>query len=283
MKAVTAFLCLSLIAACVVATNNIIGKHFQHIFIIQFENHSNNEATSNVNFAKFTKMGTHLNNYFAVAHPSQPNYIAQASGSTLNCHDDNYVTIPATEKCLADLMLAKNMTWKLYQEDYPGNCFDGMNSGKYYRRHNPFIAFESVRHNKDQCAKIVNADELQADLAAGKLPQFSYFTPNIDNDAHNTDVKFAGEWLAKFLTPLLSNKAFISDTLVVLTWDEDDYTENNQISTILLGPNIKPGFVNNDRYNHYDLLATIEDNFGLGNLGRNDSTAQPFNTNVYLR
>ena len=97
----------------------------EHIFIIQFENHSDAQAKADPNFSKFAKMGTYLTNYYAVTHPSQPStfklcfladildYIAQAAGSYFNCHDDNYVTYSPDVHCLADLMEAKQVSWKV--------------------------------------------------------------------------------------------------------------------------------------------------------------------------
>jgi len=110
-------------------------------------------------------------------------------------------------------------------------------------------------------------------LANGSLPQYSYFTPNIDNDAHNTNIAFGGKWLDGFLTPRLSK--FPARTLFVVTWDEDDATEGNRIDTFIWGSMVSIGS-SNTKYTHYSLLRTVEDNWALGNLARNDATAIPF-------
>jgi hypothetical protein len=76
---------------------------------------------------------------------------------------------------------------KTYQEDYPGTatyCATNEYYGKYCRKHNPFIAFVSINRNLTRCALIQNASQLDVDLARGTLPQYSFFTPNLDNDAH---------------------------------------------------------------------------------------------------
>ena len=121
--------------------------------------------------------------------------------------------------------------------------------GKYYRKHNPFISFDDVRNNATRCAKIVDLPAFDKDLAAGTLPNYMYLTPNIDNDAHNTDIAFAGKWLDSwFKTRLLQ---LPKGTLVVVTWDEDDHTEANKILTLMLDPNgaiFSAGTTDNTRY-----------------------------------
>ena len=157
-------------------------------------------------------------------------------------------------------------------ESYPGNCYDGDTTGwnRYMRKHNPFMGFENIRLNASRCANIVNADQLYTDLdnenvcaccfllsllccllcfvpnhtfpfCSAQLPHFSYYTPNMDNDAHDTNITYAGEYLIQFLPPLLNNAVFMKNTLVVVTWDEDNYTEFNRVMTFLLGPNVKSG------------------------------------------
>jgi phospholipase C len=148
--------------------------------------------------------------------------------------DDDVHHIPATEKNLADLLDDNHVSWKLYQEDYPGNCDDDAVIGRYARKHNQFISFDDVRLNATKCSKIVNSDQLDTDLAKNALPQYSYFTPNMDNDAHDTNITYAGKWLDQFFTNRLSK--FPDSTLIVVTWDEDDYSEQNKVLTFMLDP-----------------------------------------------
>eukprot|EP01126_Amoeba_proteus_P015898 TRINITY_DN17236_c0_g1_i1.p1 TRINITY_DN17236_c0_g1~~TRINITY_DN17236_c0_g1_i1.p1 ORF type:complete len:157 (-),score=18.96 TRINITY_DN17236_c0_g1_i1:203-619(-) len=136
------------------------------------------------------------------------------------------------------------------------------------------MSFNNIRNNVTRCAKIVNASRFDVDLDGGRLPQYSYFTPNIDNDGHNTNITYAGKWLHSFLSPRLSKLPH--GALVVLTWDEDDHTENNQIFTVLIGSMITPASQDHTFYNHYSLLKTVEDNWNLGNLHRKDISSTTF-------
>jgi len=179
---------------------------------------------------------------------------------------------------LVDLLERKGISWKTYQEGYPGtSCSGAAIIGKYWRKHNPFMSFDNIRQSPSRCKCIVNSAVLDQDLDAGTLPQYMFFTPNIDNDGHDTTIAFAGNWLNNFMGPRL--KKFPNGTLFVVTWDEDDYSLNNHIYTSIFGSMIQGGSVDDTNYSHYSLLSTVEQNWGLGSLNRNDSIATPFKFN----
>jgi len=250
----------------------VTGKWFDYIFIVQFENHSYDEVIKDPNFSKYRNLGRIFTDYYAITHPSQPNYWCQVSGDYYAWTFDTNHDLPYTN--LVDLFDIRPITWKSYNENFPGPCFAGASQGKYYRKHNPFISFNNIRSNATRCANIVDSTVFDTDLTSGTLPQYMYFTPNIDNDAHDTSIAFGGKWLDAFFTPRLSK--FPARTLFVVTWDEDDFTEGNQIDTFIFGINVTKGSSDRNPYNHYSLLRTVEDNWNLGNLGRHDATATPF-------
>jgi hypothetical protein len=220
------------------------------------------------------------------------NVVAQIAGDLLgvtnnNDYDLGTIQIQHTnklvgKKMVGDLLEEKGYTWKSYQEAYPGGCFLGTQR-PYYRKHNGFMSFTQVTSNTTYCAEhIVDSSQLYKDLGANRLPNFIYYTPDINNDAHDTGLDYADKWMYDFLCPLLSNSTFMNGTLVVVTFDEDDSLNNNNVYTVLIG-SMAPVTVDNTWYNHYSLLRTIEDNFGLGTLGRNDDKATSFKltTNKY--
>jgi acid phosphatase len=210
-----------------------------------------------------------------VSHPSLPNYLAAAAGDYFDYRDDESHDIDASHKTVVDLLEAKGLTWRTYQEDMPSVCYTGSSyRDLYYRKHNPFISFESVTENDARCKNIVPSTQLRSDLQAGYLPNYSFYTPNNKNNGHDTTVAFASKWLRGFLTPLLSNPVFNNNTLVIVAFDEadDDTDESNHVLGLLLGSavqNIK-GTVDNTFYTQYSLISTLTANWGLGNLGRND-------------
>ena len=100
------------------------------------------------------------------------------------------------------------------------------------------------------------------------------YTPDLKNDGHNTNVLYASAWLKSFLPQFLADSQKMKRTLFVLTFDENGGTSGNVIYTALVGSTVvKSGIVNSTGYNHYSMLRTIEDNFNLGSLGRQDATA----------
>ena len=258
---------------------------FDRIFIIMFENELESAVLQDDYMRDLQARGVRLSDYHGVTHPSQPNYIAAIAGLPF-VTDDTCQDIDATS--IVDLLEAKGVTWKAYMEDLPEDkkavCISA--DELYYRKHNPFVSLNNIRNNPDRLAKIVNAKRLQDDIDAGKLPQFCWYTPNIQNDGHSppdasalhrwSGVEFLSQWLQGFIEPLLANSGFMKGTLVVVTFDESLPHADNHVYTTLLGNMVKPGTVEPDRYDHYSLLRTIEENFDLGTLRRNDLTADWF-------
>jgi len=251
---------------------------FERLFIIMFENHGWSQCFHNDYWVKIAHGGLSLDNFYAITHPSQPNYIAQIGGDTLGCTNDANIDINANN--LVDLLEAQGITWKSYQEDYvplaQGNCMTASKQGKYYRKHNPFMSFNDIRQNLTRCQKIVPATQLDTDVTNNALPQFSYYTPNIDNDAHDTDLNFAGSYLTKFLNKFMAIPNFLRNTLVLVTFDEDEIIEGNHIYSVLLGPYITPNTTDKTALTHYSFTKTIERNWGLPDLGRKDRNANDF-------
>lgn len=167
-------------------------------------------------------------------------------------------------------------SWKVYAEDYPGGCFLDAARGNYVRKHVPFLSFKNVQTNPSRCAKIQDAAHLSNDISQGDLPDFSLYIPNLQNDGHDTGVRFADSWASRFVPWLLSNPKFTQDMLLILTFDESGPFGNNRIFTAISGDMVKSNVdlpELHSRLNHYNILRTIEDNFGLGTLGKSDSSA----------
>ena len=260
----------------------LAAQPFAHIFVIVFENRSIESTLANPYFKQLAARGAFLSNYHGVGHPSQPNYLAMLAGATL-VGDDGDHTLPQTN--LVDRLEAAGLSWKAYEETYPGSCFAGSWSGDpigglYARKHNPFISFDNIRTNPRRCAQIVNASALAADIAANRLPAFSFYTPNQNNDGHDRPLDVAARWLQGFIEPKLADPNFATGTLVVIVFDESDVTTagpaDNHVYGLLLGPKVHAGSSDGARYTHYSILRTVEDNFGLATLNRGDATELPF-------
>jgi len=244
----------------------------QRVIHLVFENADYEDVIANPVFKRVADAGVLFTGARAVAHPSQPNYIAMISGSVDGAGSDGEINLSRPH--LGDLLEAKGLQWKVYAEGYPGNCFLPMRSGKYVRRHVPFLSFTNVQRSKERCARIVNADGFSGDLQAGKLPEYSLYVPDLDHDGHDTGVEFAGKWFESAFGPVFSNAAIMESTLFVVTFDESEsWFGSNRVYTVLLGANVRSGLKIGDPVSHYSVLALIEDLFRLGNLNRQDRTA----------
>lgn len=238
-----------------------------------FENKNFDEVIGSPEAPTFNAMARRyalLERSYAVARPSLPNYLALASGSTQG------VTATCTDclfraRNLADTIEASGRTWKAYLEGLPLRGYTGAQWGRYVKRHNPFPYFESVVSNPARLRRTVPYAELRADLAKKRLPDFSFVVPDLCNGTHDCSVATGDAWLETFLKPLLASRQ-LDDGVVFVTFDEaahgDDRGEGGHIPTLAIGPTVRAGARSRRGVNHYGLLRTIEDAWGLPRLGR---------------
>lgn len=201
--------------------------------------------------------------------------------------NDNFKQIPANVSTVVDLLDTKRISWAEYQEDLPYPGFQGYNysneenyADDYVRKHNPLILYDSVAGNDTRARQIKGFNDFQTDLSNNKLPQWAFFTPNMTNDAHDTNITFAATWERSWISPLLNNSYFMNGTLVLLTFDEDKtYSKGNRVYSILVGgaiPDNLKGTKDDTFYTHYSSIATVSANWGLPSLGRWDCGANIF-------
>ena len=194
---------------------------------------------------------------FSVARPSLPNYLALVSGSTHGIASD-CTSCRARGPNLGTQLHAARLDWKAYEEGLPRPCFTGATAGRYARKHDPFAYFgRGCRHR-------VSFAALSSDLAAGRLPPFSLVVPDLCHDMHDCSVA-TGDRFLKALVPKLL-RALGPRGYLVLTFDEAN-AGSALIPTIVAGPGARRGAIQTARVDHYGVLATIEDTFGLRHLG----------------
>ncbi|KAI9280824.1 phosphoesterase family-domain-containing protein [Umbelopsis sp. AD052] len=252
------------------------GKVFQRILQIWLENTDYETASTLPDYQALAAQGILLNNTYAITHPSEPNYVAATGGSNFGIDNDDFYNIPANVSTIFDLLENKGLQWKAYQEDLPSVGYTGFkaHNGSYVRKHNPAIIYDSIGLNATRAANVVPATQLATDIAAGNVPHWTFYTPNMTNDAHDTTAEFAGKWLTNFFNTTLSNKTFVDETLILVTFDENDtYPKANRVWSLLLGaiPAASKNTTDGTFYTHYSSLSTVEQNWDLGNLGRGDA------------
>lgn len=241
---------------------------FRHIVIIIFENKEFGTVIGNRKMPFYNRLAqeyTLLTQYYAITHPSLPNYLALIGGDTFgitrNC-ESCFVNAPN----LADFIEASGRRWKTYQEDLPRPCFVG-STLSYVQKHNPFIYFDSIRLNPERCQSIVPLSELKQDLEQGQLPDFAFITPNLCNSAHDCGLDVSDAWLENLLGMLLpALEAESKPYLVVLTWDEGQGSHSccglppeagGRVATVLISSQVRRNFQDDTPYTHYSLLKTI--------------------------
>lgn len=253
---------------------------FDHIFVIVMENHAESQIIGNATAPYVNGLAAQYGlttNYHAVAHPSLPNYLALAGGSTFGVTSDCTTCYQAQPNLAADRIAPSGRTWKAYMETMPTACYTPASSGTYAKKHNPFVYFDDIRNVPTQCANDVPYTQLATDLqSSATTPNFVWITPNLCNDMHDCSVAVGDTWLKNNVAPILNSPAYTAqNSLVVITWDENDGSSGNTVATLIISKSTPAGFRSAVNYTHYSLLRTIEDAWGLAPLTTNDSSATP--------
>jgi phosphatidylinositol-3-phosphatase len=243
---------------------------FTHVVLVVFENHEATSIDGNPAAPTFNALARRyatLTDYDAVAHPSLPNYLALVSGSTHGISSDCTDCI-VRARSLTDTLAAAGKTWKTYAEDLPYPGFTGSSAGRYAKKHDPFLYFRNVVRSRAQRNRVVPLTRLARDLARQRLPDFSLVVPNLCNDMHDCSVATGDAWLKAHVVPLLRLRQLLGGVVFVV-FDEgaSDTGGGGRVEALALGPAVRRGSKFAKATNHYGLLRTIEDAWGLPRLG----------------
>lgn len=256
-----------------------IGHPFDHIVIVVLENASYEAAMQEPYLRALTMQGRLLSNFHAVAHPSYPNYLAMITGRRIQTSGDKLEIVHAPS--IAASLEARGLTWGQFAEGMPRPCFRS-DSALYRQKHVPFLSIAAVVDSPARCARAVPASTFDPT----NLPSYAFYTPDMRDDGHDTDVHFAARWLRGFFQHVLVSGKLPARTVIVVTFDESEEfpigKQPNHIYTVLLGSAVAPGGAIATYYDHFDMLRTIEENFGLAPLAAADSAARPI-SGVWLQ
>jgi hypothetical protein len=278
-----------LIGACVVATAVVAGALGvagsssgrspvpapARIAVIVLENRSYNQIIGNPHapyINSLARQGALATRYYAIAHPSLPNYVAMTTGGhvgvTANCS-----SCQREGRSLVNQLDAAGIGWRAYFESLPARATAPYHKGAAYNRHyNPFVYAESIAP-QDVASDSASFAGLRRDLAANNLPRFSWIAPNVWHDGHTAKLAAADRYAAGLIPKVL--KALGPHGLLLLTWDEGQRSDRSgaggsgggHVPLIALGPAARRGARVSVRANHYALLKTIEATLRLGRLG----------------
>lgn len=198
------------------------------------------------------QMGALFTNSSGITHPSEPNYLALFSGSTQGVHSDATPKHPLSGPDLGGELIGAGQSFTGFSEGLPSVGFTGDKHGGYARKHNPWVDFTDVPASANQPFTAFPADLSQ-------LPTVSFVVPNQSNDMHSGSVQKADQWLKKNIDGYVQ-WAQSHNSLLIITWDEG--SGGNHIPTLMVGPMVKPGNYS-EPINHYNVLRTVEDMYGL--------------------
>jgi hypothetical protein len=285
---------------------------YDHVFLLIMENEGFKQVIGNQFAPIINALAQNYGlatNYSGVGDPSEPNYVAMLGGDTFGITSDDPYWFPGQTVNAANLMSqleGASKTWRGYFQSMPypgyrGYCYPDKCNGipdsdtMYVAKHNGIVNFANLQ-TPTELAKMFPFTQLSADLAAGTVPDFSYIVPNECNDMHGAppwcvDSDNTGTLQQSFL--IAQGDKFVGgvvneitssamwqtgDNAIVVTFDEGN-TASSQIATIVISNHGVRGVTDKTSFNHYSLLASLQQTFGLGCL-LNSCTANPM-TNLF--
>ena len=226
-----------------------------HIVIVIEENKSFNQIIGNREapyINELAKLGALFTQSYGVTHPSQPNYLALFSGSTHGITSDA-CPLTLSGDNLASQLQAKGLSFATYSESLPEAGNEECVYGAYRRKHNPAANWKELSAS-NQPISAIPSDYTQ-------LPTVSFVVPDQLNDMHDGSIERGDAWLKKNIESY-AKWAMTHNSLLIVTWDEDDGTSSNRIATIFVGAMVKTGQYT-QRIDHYGLLRMVEELYGL--------------------
>jgi phosphatidylinositol-3-phosphatase len=206
--------------------------------------------------------------YYSNTHPSIGNYLMLVTGQVLTNDDgETPETFPVSANNVVRQLAANGKTWKAYAEDLPSVGYTGGDTGNYAVRHVPLAYLTDVQDSAAGKATLVPFTQFATDLAAGKLPDYSFVTPNLCNDAHNCALSVADAWLKTNIAPLLTSSPFKDDGVLIITFDEsgnDNTHGGGRVATVILSPKFsKAGYRSTTLYQHESTLRLMLEGLGI--------------------
>jgi len=223
--------------------------------VIVMENRSYDQAIAGGYTAQLAAEYSVATNYHAVSHPSLPNYLALTSGSTWGIADDGWHPLPAGG--LGAQLSTAGISWRAYMEGMSGSCTKSVYP--YALKHDPFPYYGTICPEQ-----IVPFSQFDQDLT-GTVPNFVWITPDLCHDGHDCSTQVADKWLAQTVPKILATPAWRNGGLLLITWDEGEDSANHVLTLVIHQGTIVH---RSDRsYDHYSLLASVEDRLGVPRLG----------------
>ena len=249
--------------------------HYAHVIVIVEENKAYDQVMGKAPYqTSLSKACGYAANMHAETYPSLPNYLAMTSGAVPDSVKGRDCQPSGTCLATAPTIFAQTGgSWRVYAESMPSNCSrKNTPDGLYVPRHTAapyFTDLAAACLTRQLPLGTTAAGAFAGDLKAGTLPKFALVVPNTTNDAHGGCLSCADAWLARWIPQIVASPAYQDgSTAVFVTYDSDNGSAKNHITTLAVAPSVRPGTVATGAYSHYSMLRTSECMLGLsGRLG----------------
>ena len=245
-----------------------------HVVIVVEENRSQANIIGNQSAPFINALaanGAMMAQSFAETHPSEPNYLALFAGDTFGVTKDVCPVNGGAQPNLGSELLAAGYTFVGYAEGLPSVGSAVCSAGKYARKHVPWANFTNIPPTNSVPFSAFPIGSYAS------LPTVSFVIPNNDDNMHDGSIAAGDAWLNRQLSGY-ANWAVANNSLLIVTWDEDDNTSRNQIPTVFYGAHVQRGSYN-EPITHYNVLSTLEQMYGLPKTG--NAAAAPAITAIW--
>jgi len=299
--AATAFAALALaplVSACGSATPQLSGKPssvrpcaragakqrvYRHVVWIWFENQTfdyiigppgSSAAKRAPFFNALARLCGLATNFHNITHPSLPNYIAATVGSDEGIREDCLPSqCSVSAPSIFERLMEEGKGWRVYAEAMPEPCAHE-DSGSYLTRHNPAPYLRSIA---ESCRRFdvplgsETSGPFGSALDRAALPSFTFVVPDACNDMHDCSVSRGDDWLSRWVTRIVSSKAYRrGDVVLFVTFDEgESHAPKNcvvhasdrdcRIPLIVVSRGTRAGTRSDRFFTHYSLLRTTEE------------------------
>jgi hypothetical protein len=249
------------------------------VFTIVMENHDSAQIFGNPQapfINSLAQQGAIAAGYHdPYVHPSEPNYLWMVAGENFGILSDNDPgpsnVIGATGH-IADQIERAGLTWKAYEESMGGPC-TLQSQGSYAVKHNPFAYFQDIDgwdgaqfQPSPRCLQhLVDYSQLDADIAAGAVPDYVFITPNLDHDMHDGSVGEGDSWLSGEVPKILASDAYRKGGVLFILWDEGSQSGDDP-PFIAVSPQAIAGSVSQTPYDTSSYLLTVQRLLGVDDL-----------------
>jgi hypothetical protein len=255
---------------------------FGHVVIVMEENADYSAVVGNT--ANMPYLNSLITNYglgtqyYANTHPSIGNYEMLVTGQVLT-NDDTQTpaSFPISADNIVRELAANGKSWKAYAEDLPYAGYIGGDTGNYAVRHVPLAYLTDVQGSATGRQGLVPFTQFPIDLGSGQLPNLSFVTPNLCDDAHNCALSVADSWLKTNIAPLLTSAPFKSDGLLIITFDEsasDNTHGGGRVAAVFISPAFSnKGYQSTTLYQHPSTLRLMLQGLGVNSWPGASATA----------